>query len=137
MLHHPKPTKANKEDPTTQTVEDTLKVYKKCAVFFSQDTLEIRKRKKEMGEEEFYAGADDYVYYQGIALHYLDSVKLPVFYMRNEKVVVFINGKRPVYTAKINAEPELMGAFFYDPPKEVLKPELLDINEEYNSYFNN
>ncbi len=52
-----------KNSQTSILNSDTLTVDKKAAVFYSPATVQIAKRKKEIGEENFYVGADDYLNY--------------------------------------------------------------------------
>ncbi len=130
------PDSTHHEELIATTIGDTLRVYKKCAVFYRQDSAELQRRKKEIGEEDFYTGADDYVYYQSAARQFLDSVQLPIVDVQGQKVIKFMLNNEAVYTATIAAQADFMGVYFYNSPKEVLKPDMLDIGEDYESYFN-
>ena len=114
---------------------DTLIIDKKAAVFFQPDSIQIEKREKEIGEENFYIGADDYLFYMHTANDFLDSLKFPILEIKDKKYLWFINADKSQTIIKLDTLPELWGIYLFDPSK---RPKLVDmtiIDEQYKSYF--
>ena len=114
---------------------DTLTINRKAAVFYSPDSIQIAKRKKEIGEENFYVGADDYLYYLHTSYDFLDSVKLPILDAKDKKYLRFIRDNKSQTIIRLDTLPELWGIYFFNPGKKEKLVDMLDISEEYNSYF--
>ena len=114
---------------------DTLIIDRKAAVFYLPDSLQIEKRKKEIGEENFYIGADDYLNYLHTSNDFLDSVKLPVLYAENKKYLKFIGNNNSQTIIRLDTLSELWGIYLYDPGKKEKLVDMLTIEEEYNNYF--
>ena len=116
---------------------DTITINEKAAVLYRPDTSQIDKRKKQVGEEGFYVGADDYLFSMHTANDYLDSMKLKVFDVEGEKILKFIMKDNTQELIKLDTLPELWGVYLFDPEK---KPKLVDmtmISEEYKNYYGN
>ena len=114
---------------------DTLIIDRKAAVIYSPDSLQIEKRKKEVGEDNFYVCADDYLNALHTSIDFLDSVHLPVLDSKDKKYLKFIHDNKSQTIIRLDTLPELWGIYFFEPGK---KEKLADINlidEEYNSYF--
>jgi outer membrane lipoprotein-sorting protein len=125
----------DKNSTTAITNFDTLIVDKEAAVFYSPDTTQIANRKKEIGEENFYVGADDYLNYLHTSHDFLDSTKLIILDEKDKKYLKFIHSDKSQTIIKLDTLAELWGIYFFDPNK---KPKLIDmtiIDEEYKSYF--
>ena len=123
-----------KDEPRGK-VSDTLIIDKKAAVFFQPDSIQIEKREKEIGEENFYIGADDYLFYMHTANDFLDSLKFPILEIKDKKYLWFINADKSQTIIKLDTLPELWGIYLFDPSK---RPKLVDmtiIDEEYKSYY--
>ena len=114
---------------------DTLNINRKAAVFYSPDSIQIAKRKKEIGEDNFYVGADDYLYYLHTSYDFLDSVKLPIFDAKDKKYLRFILDNKSQTIIRLDTLPELWGIYFFSPGKKEKLVDMLDISEEYNNYF--
>jgi hypothetical protein len=115
---------------------DTLIVTSRSAIFYSPDSIQIEKRKKEIGEHEFYIGADDYAYYSNESWNYLEKMKLPLVMAINKNYLKFISpGKTTLI--RIDTLPELWGVYLFDPKKHPYQADIMDMEEEYKNYFNN
>lgn len=114
---------------------DTLVIDKKAAVFYQPDTIQIEIRKKEIGEDKFMIGADDYLYSMHIAYNFIDSARLTMLDAKGKRFLKFVTADKSQQIIKLDTLPELWGLFLFDPIK---KPKLVDmtiIDEEYKSYF--
>ena len=136
-LQEPAVDSSVKVKDTLATVDnsDTLTIARKAAVFYSPDSIQIAKRKKEIGEDDFYVGADDYLYYLNISYTFLDSVKLPILDAKDKKYLKFIRDNKSQTIIRLDTLPELWGIYFFNPGKKEKLVDMMDINEEYNSYF--
>jgi hypothetical protein len=114
---------------------DTLTIEEKSAVFFQPDSLQIERRKKKAGETDFYAGADDYIFYMNSALQFLDSVKLKTVEARDKKFLRFVGRDASQQLIRIDTLPELWGMFFFEPSKTARLANVLDIDQSYSSYY--
>ena len=115
--------------------KDTLLVYKRAAVLYSPSSIRIAKLKKEMGEQDFYTAADDNVYYMSTAHEFLDSMKMPVLNADRKLFIKFIISEKVQQVVRLDTIAAPWGIFFYDPKKQPLSIEILQIDEEYKSYF--
>jgi hypothetical protein len=116
---------------------DTLFVHEQAAVFVIPDSIRIAKRKKEIGEENFQIGADDYAFYLNEAGVFLDNVKMKTFDTKDEKFIKFIGTDKPDEIIEINKLPELWSIYFFDPAKKSKQADMTIIEEEYKKYFTN
>lgn len=71
----------------------------------------------------------------GTAQEFLDSVKVPVIDVENEKFIKFIGSDKKSQTITINKLPELWSIYFFDPTKKAKQVDMTAIDEEYNNYF--
>jgi hypothetical protein len=114
---------------------DTLTIDRTAAVFYSPDSIQIAKRKKEIGEDNFYAGADDYLNYLQTSRDFLDSVKLPILEAKDKKYLKFVRDNKSQTVIKLDTLPELWGIYLFSPGKKEKLVNMTLIDEEYNSYF--
>jgi len=114
---------------------DTLFINEKVAVFINPDSSRVEKQKKEGSEEEFYITANDYLYYMGTAREFLDSVKVRVIDVENEKVINFVSSTKQSQLITISKQPELWSIYFFDPAKKAKQVDMTAIEEEYEAYF--
>ena len=114
---------------------DTLIIDRKAAVFFQPDSLQKEKRMKEVGEKDFRAGADDYIYYINISAEFLEKQGLPVMNAKTKKYLEFVTTDKKVELVKLDTLRELWGMYFFDPTKRPYYADITEIEEEYKSYF--
>jgi hypothetical protein len=114
---------------------DTLVVDKRAAVFYSPDSIQIAKRKKEIGEENFYIGADDYLNFLHTANDFLDSIKLTILNAKDKKYLKFIRSDKSKQIVKLDTLSELWGIYLFDPNKQERLVDMTMIDQEYTSYF--
>lgn len=113
---------------------DTVSIEHAGAVFFSPDSAAIEKRKKEVGEEDFYIGADDYMYYMHLSHDYLEKQDLPITMVKTNQVIKFESpGQSEVI--RLATLPELWGVYLFQPGKPVHFADILDMEAEYKKYF--
>jgi len=129
--------KINLSNNSIKTNQDTLLVDNKSAIFYVPDTLQIENIKKKIGEENFYTAADDYVFYDGLAHHFLDSLKMPIRNIIGPKVLKFIKKDKSYSSIRLDTVQEFWGLYFFDPTKKEVKVDMTDIKNEYAKYFNN
>ena len=121
--------------PTNSPNNDTLIVDRQAAVFIEPDTLQIEKRKKQVGEEDFYTGADDYLFYMNTAHEFLDSVKLTTLNTKDKKFIKFITSDKTQQVIRLDKLDELWSIYFFEPTKKAKQVDMTIIDEEYKSYF--
>ena len=137
ILQQPTVESSGKVKDTLATVAnfDTLIIDRKAAVFYSPDSIQIEKRKKEIGEDDFYVGADDYLNYLQTSQDFLVSVKLPILDAKDKKYLKFIINDKSQTVIKLDTLPELWGIYFFNPGKKEKLVDMTMIYEEYNNYF--
>jgi hypothetical protein len=120
---------------TNSANSDTLIVDRQAAVFIEPDSLQIERRKKLVGEENFYIGADDYLFYLNIAGQFLDSVKLTTLNAKDKKYLKFVGSDNSQQLIRLDKLDELWSIYFFDPTKKAKQVDMTTIDEEYKSYF--
>lgn len=120
---------------TNSLNDDTLIVDRQAAVFIEPDRLQIEKRKKQVGEEDFYVGADDYLFYMNTAHEFLDSVKLTTLSAKDKKFIKFVHSDKTQKVIRLDKLDELWSIYFFDPTKKAKQVDMTIIDEEYKSYF--
>jgi hypothetical protein len=95
----------------------------------------MEKRMKLVGEADFRAGADDYIYYVNTSAEYLEKQGLPVLAARNKKYLKFVLANRQVQIVKLDTLEELWGLYLFDPKKKPSSVDITVIEDEYKNYF--
>jgi hypothetical protein len=116
--------------------KDTLIVTAKCAVRINLDTGQLDKLRKKYGDEAFYTGADDGVYYSSIADSLIHAKHLPLIANKQQKYLKFVQDNGAITMVKIDTLPQASNYYFFEPAKTPYEPDLLDIEEEYQKYYN-
>jgi hypothetical protein len=114
---------------------DTLTVDKRAAVFYDPDTMQIEKRKKQIGEQDFQTGLDDYAYYINESITFLEQNHLQVLRTDDKNFIRFVRDNGDVRLIKKDTLPDLWGIFLFDPGKDVYQADILDMEKEYHTYF--
>lgn len=114
---------------------DTLIVDKQAAVFIEPDSLQVDKKKKQVGEEVFYIGADDYLFYMNTAHHFLDSMKMSILYVKEKKFIKFIRNDKSQQVIRTDTLNELWSLYLFDPTKKAKQIDITIIDQEYKSYL--
>lgn len=127
--------KAQTAPQTSPLDADTLTVGSKAAVFYQPDSLQINKRMKEVGEADFRAGADDYIYYINTSVEYLEKEGLRVFDAKNKNYLKFVLADKRVQVIKLDTLQELWGIYLFDPKKKPYVADITIIEDEYKSYY--
>ena len=137
-----KPAAINGDSVTEKTIEppqqrqsDTLVITSKTAVFYEPDSIQIAKRKKEIGEENFRIGFDDYAFSVNSSIEFLEKEKLPVVDAKDKKYLKFIKANRTSRIIKIDSLADLWGIYLFDPSKEPYSADMTIMDEEFEQYF--
>ena len=120
---------------TNSANNDTLIVDRQSAVFIEPDSLRIERLKNQVGEEDFYIGADDDLFYVHTSHEFLDSVKLKTLIAKDKKFLRFICSDQTEQVIRLDKLPELWSIYFFDPTKKAKQVDMTIIDEEYKSYF--
>jgi hypothetical protein len=114
---------------------DTIVVKNQSAIIIEPTDKQIEKRKKEVGEEDFYIGADDYMWYLNESTETFRKNKLNVLNIKNGKTIKFEmeNGNNAIL--ELNGEDELWQIYLFDPKLKPKKIDMTDSENEYKTYF--
>jgi hypothetical protein len=114
---------------------DTILVKNQTAIIIEPTDKQIEKRKKEVGEEDFYIGADDYMWYLNQSTETFRINKLNVLKIKNGKTIKFEmeNGNNAIL--ELNGEDELWQIYLFDPKLKPKKIDITDSENEYKNYF--
>ena len=81
-------------------------------IIVSFDSLEIEQLKRRVGAEDFYTGADDFLYYQSLTYEMMDSLGIPVYATEKDTLdVTFGQQRKQLVKDETYA---LFTYFFYD-----------------------
>ncbi|MBL4675747.1 MAG: hypothetical protein JKY70_06025 [Mucilaginibacter sp.] len=116
---------------------DTLFVDAKCVVRLNLDTIQLDKLRKKYGDEGFYTGADDNVYYSSVVDSVITAKQLLRVVNKQEKFVKFVNNGKAVKVVKIDTLSQPSNFYFFEPGKSVYAPDITMIEDEYKNYFKN
>ena len=114
---------------------DTLTIDCKSAVIFFPDSLKIEKEKKEIGEENFYVGADDWLFYNYHSTIFLDSCKLKIIHTKHEKYLKFVSINNHITMINLDSLPKLFGTYFFRTDSLPKLIDELNTEKEYYDYF--
>lgn len=114
---------------------DTLTIDAKAAVLYQPDSIQMQKRMQAVGEEDFRAGADDYIYYMNMSAEYLEKQGLKVLDAMDKKYLRFVFSGKTAQVIKLDTLPELWGIYFFDPMKKPYLADITMIEEEYGNYY--
>ena len=123
------------ESQASSSGSDTLTIDKACAVFYQPDSLQMEMRMKQVGQDEFRQGADDYIYYINTSAEYLESKGLPVIDAKNKRYLKFVSRNGQVQVIKSDTLAELWGMYLFDPKKKTYAADITMIDEEYENYY--
>lgn len=115
--------------------EDTLIITTKCAVRIDLDTIQLDKLREKNGEDNFYIGADDNVYYSYIADSVLKAKDMVVVANKKQKYLKFVRNNGAATLIKIDTLPQPSNYYFFEPGKAPYQPDITDIKAEYQRYF--
>jgi hypothetical protein len=128
----------NKKIENTETNKnkiDTIIIKNQIAIIIEPTDKQIEKRKKAVGEEDFYIGADDYMFYLNESTETFRKNKLQVLNIKNGKIIKFEmkNGNNAIL--ELNQEEELWQIYLFDPKLKPKKIDMTDSENEYKTYF--
>jgi hypothetical protein len=121
--------------PIVVKANDTLVIEKKAAIFISPNDARIEKEKQKGDEEGFAVTTNDYLYYMSTAQEFLDSVKVPIVDVSNEKFIRFTANNKKSQLIEVSKLPELWSIYLFEPGKNAKQVDMTMIEEEYGSYF--
>lgn len=114
---------------------DTIVIKNQTAIIIEPTDKQIEKRKKEVGEEDFYIGADDYMWYLDESTETFRKYKLNVLNIENGEIIKFEmeNGNNAIL--ELSGEEELWQIYLFDPKLKPKKIDMTDSENEYKTYF--
>lgn len=116
--------------------KDTLIINTKCALRVDLSTVQLDRLHKKYGDEAFYSGADDNVYYSSVADSIIAANHLALIANKQQKYVKFIRSNGLSTLIKIDTLPQPANYYFFEPFKEPYCPDITSIEDEFKKYFN-
>jgi hypothetical protein len=114
---------------------DTLVISNKSAVFYQPDSLQIEKAKQESREEDFMAGADDYIFYMNESAEYLEKKGITILNSKGRRYLKFMLYDGSMQVVKLDTIQELWGVFLFEPSQKPRQADITSIEEEYRNYY--
>lgn len=114
---------------------DTLIINNKSAVIFEPTENSINKRKKEIGEEVFYIGADDYLFYLDQSITFLEKQEINIVQTKNNRILKFISEDKSETIINLNSEEQIWGIYLFDPKWKPKKIDMTATEEEFKEYL--
>ena len=121
--------------PIVVKTNDNLVTEKKTAVFIRPNAARIEKEKRKGGEEGFATTANDYLYYMSVAQEFLDSVKVPIVDVSDEKFIRFTANNKKSQLIEVSKLPELWSIYLFEPGKKAKQIDMTMTEEECKDYF--
>lgn len=115
---------------------DTIVITKQAAIFIRPNIARIDKEKQKGDEEGFAITTNDYLYYMSTAQEFLDSAKVPIIDVSDEKFILFAADSKKGQLLEVDKLPELWVIYFFKPGKKAKQVDMTMIEEEYKGYFN-
>ena len=105
----------------------SLELQQPTVVVVEFDSLEIEAYKSDVGEENFYTGADDLMYYDAMMRTKMQSLNIPV--VNTEKDVVYINKDTDTITIVKDTTFSLYSYFYFDGEK-LIRTDVMDLLDQ-------
>lgn len=122
-------------DLLSKVINDTVIIESKCAVIYEPTEKYIEKSKKNADEENFYVGADDFLFYISEANEYLESKNIKIVTTENDKILKFISNNKIVTIINPDLDKEMFGVYLFDPKQHPKKINITAISDEFESYM--
>lgn len=116
-------------------MNDTLVIKKKAAIFIRPNIARIDKERQKGDEEGFDITTNDYLYYMSTAQEFLDSVKVPIVDVSDEKFIRFMENNKKSHIIEVGKLPELWSIYLFEPGKRAKQVDMTMIEEECKDYF--
>jgi hypothetical protein len=126
--------KISKSNILVKSKNDTLVIENTSAIIYEPTDERINKLKKEVGEEDFYIAADDYLFYLNESNKYLESQKIQIVMTKSNKVLKFISADKSVTIIKLDLEKEIWGIYLFDPKQKPKKIDMTATADEFKEY---
>ena len=114
---------------------DTLIVDSTAAVFTIIDSVEIEKRKKKYGDDDFYTAADDFVFASSEAHNYLQKQKIRIIDVRGQQFLKFVKADRSAVVIRLDTISQLFNLYLFNTAKAPVNADMTNVEEEYKRYF--
>jgi hypothetical protein len=120
---------SNYRDTIVET-DSTAEIGKACAVYFLPTNEQMTQLKDKVGEEDFYAIADDYAWYQAQSYTYLEEKGLTIVQAGNRKMRFHLSdGSLREYSPTDTAN--TLKVLLYDGKKQFIQTHSIDIENAY------
>lgn len=134
-----KPTKnksnnSNRDKGSILINNDTLVIRQKCAVIVTADSIQIKRRQRELGDD-FYIGLDDYLFYLNESLDFFNQVKLKTISCDGKKFLKFLQVNKTSELIDLTNLDELYKIYLFEPTKSSKQIDMTITKDEYNQYF--
>ena len=119
----------------SKNVFDTISVKSQVAIIIEPTEKQIEERKNKVGEEDFYIGADDYMFYINESTKTFNKNNLKILNIKNDKIINFAleNGNNAIL--ELNDEGELWQIYLFDLKLKPKKIDMTDSENECKNYF--
>lgn len=133
-------TEKQKEESSTKNISskaesDTITIESKSAIIYDATDKSIEKQKIKGGEEDFYVGADDYLFYLNNAEKFLKTQNIKIVVTKNNKVLRFIMNDKSKYFVKLDTVKEIWGIYLFEPKQKPKRIDMTATEEEYKEYY--
>lgn len=106
----------------------------RCAVFIRPTIHQIDSMKSRPDSNDFYIGADDYIYYMYTTRKFLDSVKLKQIVRDSQGAILFKSNTGQVFKMDLN---DLRWAvILFNGKAKPIIADITDITGDYKTYMN-
>ena len=131
----PKITRKIQKPNSVKKESDTVNITNQIIVIFEPTDKAIVKRKIEIGEENFYIGADDYMWYINESNEYFKKQTKKVLLIKNNKVLKFVQENGNITFVNLSKEEELWGIYLFDTKLKPKRINMTETEKESNEYF--
>jgi hypothetical protein len=113
---------------------DTLIIDSTAAVFTIVESAEIEKRKKKYGDD-FYTGADDFVFASSEAHNYLEKQNIKIIDANGRQFLKFVKADKSAVVIRLDTVSQLFNLYLFNPAKAPVNADMTNVEAEYKKYF--
>ncbi|WP_298145576.1 hypothetical protein [Flavobacterium sp.] len=128
----------NKEKDTSEFSKnsiDTIVFKDQTAIIIEPTDRRIEERIREIGEEDFYTGADDYMWYLSESYETFRKNNLPVLKIKTDKIIKFVMENGNYAIVDLTRDDELWQVYLFNPRLKPKKISMTDSENEFKTYF--
>jgi hypothetical protein len=114
--------------------DDALIVSEKCGIFYSPNDTMINEM-KDKSEEDFFIIADDNMYYLSEARTYIESAGLNTI-NTDQRIIHFKKSDGQTIVMDLDVLDYYWGLILFDPDKDPVDADIVEIEPFFKDYFN-